>query len=115
MKPKAKIFIATLIALLILAAPAWAGKVSKDTSATIRETIKEQVTHPGLDNLKDNTCCADVIFTITNDGKLLVKRIISKSEDLSDYVRKALSDIQFYKLQSPMNQYYRIKLSFRLI
>jgi hypothetical protein len=115
MKPKTKTFIVTLIALMILAAPAWAGKVSKDTSATIRETIKEQVKHPGFYNLKENTCCADVIFTISNEGKLLVKRIISNSEDLSDYLTKALSDIQFYKLQSPMNQYYRIKISFRLI
>ena len=115
MKPKTKTFIVTLIAFLILASPAWAGKVSKDTSGTIRETIKEQLKHPGFYKLKDNTCCADVIFTITDGGKLLVKRIISDSEDLSDYVKKALSDIQFYKLQSPMNQYYRIKLSFRLI
>lgn len=115
MKPKAKSIFLTLIALLILAAPAWAGKVSKDTAATIRETIKEQVKHPGFYNLKDDACCADVIFTISSEGKLLVKRIISNSEDLSDYVKKALSDIQFYKLQSPMNQYYRIKLSFRLI
>ncbi|MEI8004850.1 MAG: hypothetical protein WCI48_01480 [Bacteroidota bacterium] len=115
MNPKTKTFIVTLTFLLILATPAWAGKVSKDTSATIRETIKEQLKHPGFYNLKDNTCCADIIFTISSDGKMLVKRIISNSEDLSDYVRKALSDIQFYKLQSPMNQYYRIKLSFRLI
>jgi hypothetical protein len=115
MKPKAKSIILTLITLLILAAPAWAGKVSKDTEATIRETIKEQVKHPGFFTVKENVCCADVIFTITDDGKLIVKRIISDSENLSDYVKKALSDIQFYKLKSPMNQHYRIKLSFRLI
>jgi hypothetical protein len=115
MQPKAKSIIVTLIALLILAAPAWAGKVSTATAATIRETIKEQVKHPGFFKVRENLCCADVIFTITDDGKLIVKRIISDSEDLSDYVKKALSDIQFYKLKSPMNQHYRIKLSFRLI
>ena len=116
MKPKAiSTFFITLIALLILAVPAWAGKVSKETTTNIREITKEQVKHPGFYKVKDNACCADVIFTITDDGKLIVKRIISDSEALSDYVRQALLDIRFHKLNSPMNQHYRIKLSFRLI
>jgi len=108
-------FIVVLITLTILAGTSLAGNVSKETISTIRETIKEQVKHPGFYKIKENLCCADVIFTISEDGKLLVKRINSENEALSDYLTKALSGIRFYKLESPMNQHYRIKLSFRLI
>jgi hypothetical protein len=51
----------------------------------------------------------------TEEGKVLVKRIITDNEALADYLTEKLSAIQFYKLESPMNQHYRIKLSFRLI
>ncbi|MCX6285528.1 MAG: hypothetical protein NTY96_00240 [Bacteroidetes bacterium] len=108
-------FVFILIAFLILAGQSFAGKVSKETTATIRETIKEQVKHPGFYKVKDNLCCADVTFTITNEDKLLVKSIDSENEALTGYLKEQLSQILFYKLQSPMNQHYRIKLSFRLV
>ncbi|MCX6242752.1 MAG: hypothetical protein NTX43_13190 [Bacteroidetes bacterium] len=108
-------FVFILIALLILAGQSYAGKTLKDTAATIREAIKEQVKHPGYIKVQDNLCCADILFTVTDDGKLLVKRIISDNAALSAYITEKFSEIKFTKLGSPLNQYYRIKLSFRLI
>ena len=121
MKPKTFLkVIVVLISLLILTGQSFAGnvskdKVSKETLATIREAIQSQVKHPGYHTISDNLCCADVTFTITNEGRVIVKRIISDNEDLSDYVRGKLSQLKFDKIESPMNQHYRIKLSFRLI
>lgn len=116
MKPETNSkFALILITLLILASQSFAGKVSKQTLTTIRESIIEQVKHPGFDKVKDNLCCADVIFTVTDEGKLLVKRIISDNEAISDYIKEKLSQIKFSKLESPMNQHYRIKISFRLV
>jgi hypothetical protein len=63
----------------------------------------------------ENLCCADIIFTIAENGKLLVKSIISDNEALSGYLKEQLALIRFTNLSSPMNQYYRIKLSFRFI
>ena len=91
MKPKnITKFIVVLITLLILAGTSMAGNVSKETISTIREAIKEQVKHPGFYKIKENLCCADVIFTISEDGKLIVKRINSENEALSDYLKHAL-------------------------
>ncbi len=108
-------FVLILITLLILGGSSFAGKTIKDTAATIREAIQQQVKHPGYIKVRDNLCCADILFTVTNDGKLLVKRITTDNEALSDYIKQQFSEISFSKLGSPMNQYYRIKLSFRLI
>jgi len=108
-------FVIVLITLLILAPQMQAGKTIKDTAATIREAIQQQVKHPGYIKVQDDLCCADILFTITKDGKMLVKRILSNNEELSEYIKDQLANIKFTKLGSPMNQYYRIKLSFRLI
>lgn len=108
-------FIFILTTLLILGGSSFAGKTIKDTAATIREAIQDQVKHPGYIKVQDELCCADILFTVTTEGKLLVKRILSNNEDLSDYLKEQLSLIKFTKLGSPLNQYYRIKLSFRLI
>jgi len=108
-------FIFILIALLILGTQSYAGKTIKDTAATIREAIQQQVKHPGYIKVQDDLCCADVLFTVTEEGKLLIKRIITNNEALSSYVKEKFSEIKFFKLGSPLNQYYRIKLSFRLL
>ena len=117
MKPKTlKKLVFFLAALLILACQSIAGNyVSKETENKIRETIKAQVKHPGYVKIQDNLCCADIIFTITQEGKLVVRRIITDNEALSSYLTEKLSTIQFSRIESPLDQDYRIKLSFRLI
>ncbi|MCX6284133.1 MAG: hypothetical protein NTW31_07865 [Bacteroidetes bacterium] len=116
MKTKSLVkFVFILISLLILGGSSFAGKTIKDTAATIREAIQQQVKHPGYIKVQDNLCCADILFTVTTDGKLLIKRIITDNDALSDYIKEKFSEISFSKLGSPLNQYYRIKLSFRLI
>jgi hypothetical protein len=116
MKPQTlKNFIFILIALLILTGQSFAGKNMKDTASSIREVIKEQVKHPGFSTLMDNACCADIIFTVTKEGKLLVNRILSNNEALSNYLKEKLSKIRLNDYQSPVNHNYRIKLSFKLV
>jgi len=108
-------FVFILVALLILAGQSYAGKVSKETKSIIRETIQSQVKHPGFSLIRDDLTYADVVFTITDEGKLIVKKIISDNEALSDYLKANLSKVQFLKVNSPMNQHYRIKFSFRFV
>jgi len=110
-----KKFVFALITLLVLASQSYAGNVSKETISKIRDCIKEQVDQPGFNKITDGPNTADVIFTITDEGKLYVNRIISENEALSTYITERLSDIRFCCLESPMNQHYHIKLSFRVI
>jgi len=104
-----------VITLVILAGQSLAGEISKETASKIRETIQTQVKHPGYSTVMENICCADIIFTITENGKLIVKRIITDNEALSGYLIKKLSHIRFDKTDNLMKRDFRIKLSFRLI
>lgn len=104
-----------IAALLIVSSQTFAAVVPKETINSIQSALKEQVKHPGFEVVQENTCCADVMFSINEKGDLIVKRIVSDNEAISEYLTSKLSEISVGKLKGPVNQVYRVKISFKLV
>ena len=116
MKPtNALKLILPFIVLLFVAVQSFSAIVPKETVNTIQTALQEQVKHPGYSVVKDNSCCADVLFTITPKGTLIVKRIITDNDAIADYLKEKLGSLSFGKMKSPVDQLYRVKISFKLI
>lgn len=108
-------FVFVLITLLIITGQSFSENASKEAVAIIRECIQEQVNYPDLSNIIDGPCSADILFIITAEGELCVKSVTTENQVLSKYITERVSAIRFCCLESPVNQYYRIKLTFSLI
>jgi hypothetical protein len=81
-------------------------------SAAVRDNISKSVAFP--ENLIDNAVeTVEVLFTISEDGTVKVKKATSADQELADYVTREISKINMNAVQDPNSKYYRIVLTFQ--
>jgi len=80
----------------------------------VRSVIAANIKFPNATLRKDYQGSVDVLFKIEN-GKIIVRNASSVNSDLAKYVKDQLSKIYDKTIVSPMNQYYSLRFTFKLI
>jgi hypothetical protein len=88
------------------------GKISPPKD--VRTVVSESIKYPNARIRQDYQGSVDILFKIEN-GRIVVKNANSSNSDLAKYVKEELSKINNRNIISPMNQYYSIRFTFRLI
>ena len=107
--------IGMILTIFVLSAITFkASYAAKPAATCLRETLMENVHYPDAILKKSGTGNVMVTFTISDDGKIVVRNIRTDNEELASYVRKTLSNINCSNLFGNYNQHYRINFRFRL-
>ncbi len=109
---RALLFIA---GILIFSTATFAGKTAKAPARDIRTAIQETIHFPDLSYRDCCTGTVDVIFTVTADGKLDIKKIDSENTRIIEAVKSQLSEVTCPGLNFPTYQRYSIQLTFKLV
>ena len=81
---------------------------------SIREILIQNVPYPGYQAKNPANGEVEVVFTLSDEGKVQVKSIKGSSPYLENYVKEALSGICCTGVVSPYNQHYRVTFTFRM-
>lgn len=82
-------------------------------SNSIRQTIIESVSYPDVILGKDAKETVDVLFKMTDDGKVEIRKITTANKELSKYVTEQISKIKISEALDLNNTYYKITLTFQ--
>jgi outer membrane biosynthesis protein TonB len=101
--------------MFIFASVSFAGKTAKDPATDIRQAIQQTVKFPTLSNRDCCTGTVDVLFTVTADGKLDIKKINSDNDRIVKEVKEQLAKVSCADLKCPSYQMYSIQITFKFV
>jgi outer membrane biosynthesis protein TonB len=101
--------------ILIFSTATFAGKTAKAPARDIRTAIQETIQFPDLSYRDCCTGTVDVLFTVTAEGKINIKKIESENARIIEAVKSQLSKVICPDLNCPTYQRYSIQLTFKLV
>jgi outer membrane biosynthesis protein TonB len=81
----------------------------------IQKVIKETLKYPEQAIKSGYTGSVDVTFTISDDGKIIVKKLSTDDKEIAANVKEQLSNICCKDIKSPYNQHYKVTITFKLV
>jgi outer membrane biosynthesis protein TonB len=99
------LMIGTSIAAKTSVAPA------KDVHAIITETVK----YPPLALKESIEGTVEVLFTVNDEGKILIEKIKSNDKRITDDITEQLSKICCKEILGTYNQHYKVLLEFKIV
>lgn len=101
--------------LFITTASTFAGKTAKAPERDIRSVIQETIKFPDLSHRDCCTGTVKVLFTVSEEGKINIKKIDSENTKIINQVKEQLSKISCSDLKCPTYQRYSIQITFKLV
>lgn len=89
-----------------------AQKSAINSAKEIQKIISKSITYPDFalkQGLKDNVT---ITFTVNAEGKIELKNINCKHDEIKEYVKEQLKNITIQDVIHPLNQQYRVNLKF---
>jgi hypothetical protein len=82
------------------------------SAKSIRQKFINAVMNPEDMTTMPTTGEAEVLFMLTDDGTVEVKKVKSTNEDVATYVKEKITSVNCKDFVHPYNQYYKIKFRF---
>ena len=93
----------------------FAIKPARAPAENIHKVISENLKYPERALRNSTTGSVDVLFTIGEEGQILIKNILTDNKDIADGVREQLKNLSCKDIKSPFNQHYKVTITFKLI
>jgi hypothetical protein len=103
--------------MVVFSALSTSGANNPETTCAEKmwKKMSEQVKYPGFavrDRLEGQVT---IIYTVTEQGKILIKRVITDESRLAEYVRLTLSGLQCEEMIKVAGKDFKVQFHFRLI
>lgn len=107
-----RIIILTLVIGFISTYSLYASGPAAVTARNIREKIVNQIyNQDNMENLPAEGTVV-VLFTVTDEGKIEIKKMESTNDEAGNFVTQKISAISAKDNIYPYHQYYRVKFQF---
>ena len=113
-----KLLSALLFSLMFLAFTGFtsrAGGPAMAPAENIQKMIKESLKYPAEAVRMGCTGTVDVIFTLSDDGKINIVKTLSECPEITKIVKEQLSTVCCKEIRVPFNTYYKITITYKLI
>lgn len=104
-----------LFMAIFSAATAYAANPVPFAAKNIRQKLVETFQHNENQIGFPSSGVVEILFTLSDDGKIEVKKFKATNDKIAGYVKKKIAAIEMNDFIHPYNQYYKIKLSFSQI
>lgn len=116
---KTSIFFRTLMfAVTLVCISAVASYAVEPVTAPVQKLqkiIKENIKYPDQAIRECCTGWVDVYFTVNEDGKINIEKMVSENDHVKKMVQNQLSDICCKAAKVPSFEHYKIRITFALI
>lgn len=103
------------ILVFVFALNSSAGKVRITPAKDVRQIIKESIRYPEFAWKNGYQGSVEVLFMIQPDGYLKVRKVYTEDKALAAYIEKEFSRVCCNDLRTPINQHFKVKLTFKLV
>jgi outer membrane biosynthesis protein TonB len=104
----------TLAFISITGLSLYAKKPVIESAVNIQSMIKKTITYPDIAVNKGYTGSVDVLFTLTEDGKINVKKTTAENAEIEKLVKEQLAAMSLKDIKTTFNQHYWIRITFKL-
>jgi TonB family protein len=94
---------------------AYAGTPANECASRIWQKFQSGIKYPEFAHKQAIQGEVIVVFTVSDDGKIIVKDVRSTDTELGKYVRSAMSEVKCPELQDAGVYDFKVKFHFRLI
>jgi len=109
-----KAFVTLLVISAFISGTCYAGKTSVQPAKDVHALIQQSVKYPPVALKESIEGSVEVLFTINDEGKIVVEKIKSNDKRITENINEQLSKICCKEILGTYNQHYRIVLEFKL-
>ena len=108
-------FLILTITGLFLSSPVIASTPPSECAATLWQKFQGKIRYPEFAHKKAIQGEVTVLFTVSENGNILVKDIRSTDTELAQYIRDVISTVQCPELDNAGIYDFKVKFNFKLI
>jgi len=82
------------------------------SAKNIRQKFIKAVMNPEDESMIPKDGEVEVVFTLTDEGTVEIKKLVSTNDDAAKYVRDKITSVPCKDFVHPYNQFYKIKFRF---
>jgi hypothetical protein len=102
----------TLLFAIISATAIQAASPAAVSAKNIRQKFVEAVMNPDDNYNVPTSGEVEVVFTVTDEGTIDIKKLEGTNKEVSDFVKDRISNVPCKDFVHPYNQYYKVKFRF---
>jgi hypothetical protein len=107
--------LAILFLLMITASISLAGKTAVPAAKNVHTILKECIKYPPHTYANCPEGKVTVKFMISDEGKIIVRKISTDNEKFAECVKEQLGNIDLKQIKSPYNQLYSVTFTFKIV
>jgi hypothetical protein len=108
-----RLLVIALLIGFISTSSSYAASPAAISAKNIRQKFVQAVMTPEDQSTLPTTGEVEVLFMITDDGNVDIKKLKSTDEDAANYVKEKITSVPCKDFVHPYNQYYKIKFRFQ--
>lgn len=108
-------FLILIIAGVFISTGVIASTPASECAATLQQKFKGQIRYPEFAQKQSIQGEVTVLFTVSENGDIIVKDIRSTDVDLANYVRDVISTVRVPELDNAGVYDFKVKFNFKLI
>jgi len=106
---------ALAVSAIFLSMPVMASTPVAECAATIWTRIQNDVKYPDPALTQEVEGSVTVIFTVSDEGKVIIKNIFGTDQALITYVRNKMTSKEYPELVNASVYDFRVKFTFKLL
>jgi hypothetical protein len=107
-----RIFVIALLMGVITSFSSFAASPAAVSAKNIRQKFVAAVMNPEDQSVVPASGTVEVLFTLDDEGNVVIKKIKGSNEDLEKYVTEKITSVPCKDFVHPYNQMYKIKFRF---
>jgi TonB family protein len=114
-KSISRFILALTVAGLLLAHPLMANTPVQECASRLVNKLQTQVKYPKFALKQAIEGEVSVVFSVNDEGSVIVKDIVASNSELGTYVRDAVANLNCEELKNAGDYDFRVKFHFKLI
>lgn len=110
-----RLFLIVIVSGLFLSSPVIASTPASECAATLWQKFQGKIRYPEFAHKQAIQGEVTVLFTVSDDGSIVVKDIRSTDTKLAQYIRDVMSTVQCPELENAGIYDFKVKFNFKLI
>lgn len=110
-----RFFLIMVVASLFLSPPVFASTPASECATTIWQKFQGKIRYPEFAYKRAIQGEVTVIFTVSENGNIIVKDIRSTDTELGRYIKEAISDVRCPELENANIYDFKVTFNFKLI
>ena len=108
-----RVIVITLLIGFISILSTYAASPAAISAKNIREKFVQAVMNAEDNSNLPTSGEVEVLFTVTDEGKIDIKKMKSTNEEIENYVKEKIVTVPCNDFSHPFNQYYKVRFIFQ--